>query len=326
MANMRTELTEQLTSLSLAAQQILLKPAATITERETQLTDYNKAVNAIKDARLNSVLLSKIKALQEDLMKFEKEAEAAPRIQELKNELLALKKEEAARVALTNAKLAERESFKAHVRNEFDRIVMEFKRSCLREIQTIYKQAIDTKDAALLPELLKSLAIIAPPATNKFTAKYISDDEKRELMTGITKPDFSQIRTEMIAEANSVFANFDSDIASGQVVDLTEQIAAIEEEQQTNAAINSIAVEVAPQVSAEGKAIKKLLQVNLEETQASATAVIMHFMKNGWPYLKSRAKWSTLTVAQMAEALTRYCTEQQIFKLEGLTITEVEKL
>jgi len=327
LAQMRVNLTKELEALALSAQQVLLTPAVSITEREVQLREHSKAVKAITDARLNSLLTQKIKALQKDLMKFEEDAAGDPRIAELQAELLALKKQEADKVAAANARNLELSQFKAHVQNEYHRIVTEFKAAAWQEIQTMYRMALDTKDPELMTPTCETInSRLAFPITQVFQAKYITNEDKDAIKKQIAKPEFNRIRGDMVQECIKLFSNYESDLAAGTAPVITEA-ADLKADYELSKAINDIAAETVPELSVEGKAVKKLISIEVVETQAFAMAVITHFLKiNGWTWLKGRNKFSTLTVLQMSEALSRYATENSVTHLEGLTLKQVEKL
>lgn len=331
LAAAKNKLVDDLTKLQLAAQAVLLNQVASITDREQQLKDYRAAYKAISDARLSSEVVKKIGALLDQLMQYEKaqDPKANEVYKRLETELLQLKKDEADKVARANAHAAEVAMYKAHIQTQCTNMVADFKARAFREISAMYEQARNTNDPSLESATLATIAAMTFSAPVRFTRVLVTDDEARTISAGIAMPDIATVRAVMTDECKRIFVNLESDIAANVKVDISAMAEAVTKEAEQEAFITEIAASVSvPELAAEGKAIKVTLEVDLQETPECMLAIMTEFLKipGGVNLLRNRTKYSGTTIAQLAAAIGKHCTEKQIMKLPGLTIWKREAL
>ena len=331
MATLKNALVENLTKLSLAAQQVLLNEAKTITEREQQLKDYRAAANAISEARLCSEFLKRLRSVQDELMQYEKQADykTNEKYKTLEAELLQLKKDEQAKAEAAAAHQREAAQYRAHVLNQIEHIVSDFRVRAWQEINVMYKQAIATKDKGLIEPTIATINSMTFIQPVKFNAISLSVEERKEIAASITPPDIAKLRTEMVNEARAIWEQYDHDVAAQITPDLQAKANEVQREAEQNAAINTITAEVTvPEIVPEGKALKKVYSIESVNTQEWFTAVITNFLKypEAASKLKNR-KWSSVTAEQMAAALAALCTDRnKNMNFPGLTVKEEDKL
>lgn len=142
-------------------------------------------------------------------------------------------------------------------------------------------------------------------------------------------PAYSEILLEMPEYIESIFANFDSDLAnataaitfresSDKLFELRES-----EKMQAHQAINKL-VSVSSAAIINAPTIKKNMVVKVVDSEDWAKAVIAEFVIN-MPYLGKyiRVKsWSSLSIGQMADYLGRYTTETGV-AFRNLELVEV---
>lgn len=330
LAAAKNKLVDDLTRLQLAAQGVILKPAGSITEREQQLKDYRAAYKAIQDARLGSDVVKRINELLESFMQYEKaqDPKSNERYKALEQELLNLKKEEQAKAEQAQAKNREIAAYRAHIETSITNMITGFKAAAWREIGVMYEQALQTGDMALEAATIATINSMQLPTPVKYTRVLVSDAEAAEIASKFPRPDISKLREEMVAECRKMFINLESDIAAkmntGKVI-AEQQAQAVEKEAEQTNFIAAISAEVTvPEIVPEGKQFKKKLAIAIEETPEFMIAVITQFLKipNATTLLRTRSKFSSTTVAQMAGAIEKYCNDKQITALPGLKITE----
>lgn len=331
LAAAKNKLVEDLTKLQLAAQAVLIKQAASITEREQQLKDYRAAYKAISEARLSSEVVKKIGDLLDSLMKYEKEQDpkANEVYKKLESELLQIKKDEADKVARANAHATEISMYRAHIQTQCTNMVADFKARAFREISAMYEQARTTNDSSLESATLATIAAMTFSQPVRFTRVLVTDAEAREVSAAITMPDINTVRAVMGDECKRIFSNLEADIAANVKVDIAAMAEAVTKEAEQEAFITEIAASVSvPELQTEGKAIKSTLEVEVQETGSCMLSILTEFLKipGGINLLRNRTKYSGVTVAQLAAAIGKHCTEKQIKNLPGLTIIVKEAL
>lgn len=331
LAAAKNKLVDDLTKLQLAAQAILLNQVASITDREQQLKDYRAAHKAISDARLSSEVVKRIGALLDQLMQYEKaqDPKSNEAYKTLEHELFKLKKDEADKVARANAHASEVAMYRAHIQTQCTNMVADFKARAFREIAAMYEQARTTADATLEAATIATINSMLFSQPVRFTRVLVNDDEARTISATITMPDINTVRAVMVDECKRIFINLESDIAANTKVDITAMAEAVTKEAEQEAFITEISASVSvPELAAEGKAIKVTLEVDLQETAECMLSVMTEFLKipGGVNLLRNRTKYSGTTIAQLAAAIGKHCTEKQIMKLPGLTIVKKEAL
>ena len=330
LAAAKNKLVDDLTRLQLAAQGVILKPAGSITEREQQLKDYRAAYKAIQDARLGSDVVKRLNELLESFMQYEKaqDPKSNEQYKSLEQELLNLKKEEQAKAEQAQAKNREMAAYRAHIETSITNMITGFKAAAWREIGVMHEQALQTGDMALEAATIATINSMQLPTPVKYTRVLVSDAEAAEIASKFPRPDISKLREEMVAECRKMFINLESDIAAkmntGAAI-AEQQAQAVEKEAEQTNFIAAISAEVeVPEIVPEGKQLKKKLAITIEETPEFMIAVLTQFLKipNATTLLRTRSKFSSTTVAQMAGAIEKYCNDKQITALPGLKITE----
>lgn len=330
LAAAKNKLVDDLTRLQLAAQGVILKPAGSITEREQQLKEYRAAHKAIQDARLGSDVVKRLNELLESFMQYEKaqDPKSNEQYKALEQELLNLKKEEQAKAEQAQAKNREMAAYRAHIETSITNMITGFKAAAWREIGVMYDQALKTGDTAIESATIATINEMQLPTPVKYTRVLVNDAEAAEIARQFPRPDVAKLREEMVAECRKMFINLESDIAASMNAGaaITEQQAkAVEKEAEQANFIASISAEVTvPDIVPEGKQLKKKLAITIEETPEFMIAVITQFLKipNAATLLRTRSKFSSTTVAQMAGAIEKHCNDKQITSLPGLQIKE----
>lgn len=335
LAQQKNQLVFDLSKKELAAQSILLPLAqdATYETIDAALAAYRKAHTDMVEYRkpfTNAVSTGII----EPLMAFEKRVD--PKNNQayltLVQRSLALRKVEADKAALVNAKNQEIASFKSHVFNEFSRVVTEWRATIRRGFSHQYQ--IMLKEGTPNPpvkEIKDMMSQIAPPAINRFEAKYLTREEMFEIYEGAQKPDYTQYLKDLYKEVDDLFANYSSDLANAEAaIKHQEDAAKLKELEEASKAKEeqamSTLITTAETVVIDEPKIKKTVQVTVIESEQWAKAVMAAFIVNLpklGKYIRVKS-WSKLSIGQMATYLGQYATESGV-TFTGLELKEVEK-
>ena len=333
MANQKNALTSQLQGLELKAQAILLiSGASTYAEIELALAAFRKAHTEISETRL--AFTSMVDAgIIKPLMAYEKRID--PKGNEayiaLTAKSLTLRKAEAERANTQNLKNQTAASFKAHCANEFYK-AGEYLRSSLRkEISNQYQLHLTQKIAPTLPKIKELLQTIKPQGNSKFITTILSNEELGAIYAELTKPNFEAIYQDAYLVVNTMFANFDSDLANAaaaiahqlEVEQLAEAHATTQMAEEM--AINTL-IATSEAVIIDTPKIKTTLVITVIESEQWAKAIMAAFITNMHhmgKYIKVKS-WSKLTLGQMAEYLGKYSTESG-HQIANLIYTEMEK-
>lgn len=336
LAKEKNRIAFELNNAELNAQSIILKVQQNCEfygPIDAGLAEYRKAHASMVELRkqFTGVIDS---AIVQPLMEFEKRVDPKNNgnYNALLNRSLVLRKAEADKAALTNAKNQEIANFKAHIVNEFSRVVTEYRQMIRREFTNHYELCL--KDKVADPSLEKVKALlkqIMPPSVSKFAARYLGSEELLAIYNESKKPDYEEYYDDLMKEADELFANYSSDLANAEAaIAHQKQQAALKEQEDVKKAheeqaLNTL-IATSETVVIEEPKIKRTVQVTIIESEAWAKAVMAAFIVN-MPHLGKYIrvkKWSNLNVGQMATCLGQYATETGE-KFNGLELTEVEK-
>jgi hypothetical protein len=331
MAVAKNEIVTELKQAELNAQSLLVV-SDNYADIDAALANYRKAHAEMVEVRKG--FTNQIDAgIIQPLMAFEKRVD--PKSNEvylrLSQRSLALRKEEADKVARINQVNQELASFKAHCTNEFFKCAAEYRSQIRAEITKQYEYWLNEGKQPNLEQLASGLEAIPTPAPAKFKPIYITTEQMSEVYNAIHKPDYSSIFEEMVAEMKETFANFDSDLANKSAAIARQhevtQLNTLHEQSQLaeETAINTLIVNAEAVVIAE-PTIKRTYTILTVESEAWAKNVIAGFITN-LPALAKyiRVKsWAKLTIGQMAEYLAKLANDSET-KVNGLTYESIER-
>jgi len=336
LAQEKNRLMFELGRMELSAQNILLRVQGEdvpYSKIDIALAEYRKAFTSLQEIR--KAFTGQIDAgIIQPLMVFEKRVD--PRGNEHYNALssrsLQLRKAEADKAALANAKNQEISSFKAHIANEFSRVVTEYRAIIRREFTGHYQKCLKDKIADPGVEKVKEMLVqIAPPNVSKFNARYLSGEELLQIYNESPKPDYASYYDELMSEVDSLFANYSSDLANAEkAIKHQQDQARLKELEEANKAkeeqaLNTL-IATSETVVIEEPKIKRTVQVTVVESEAWAKNVMASFITNLpklTKYIRVKS-WSKLNIGQMATYLGQYATDEGV-SFPGLSLKEVEK-
>lgn len=336
LATEKNRLTFELGRMELAAQGILLRaqqPGAGYEVIDGALAEYRKSFTGLQELRKG--FTNQIDAgIIQPLMAFEKRVD--PKTNATYNELasrsLQLRKEEANKAAIANAKNMEIATFKAHVVNEFTRVVAEWRTIIRREFTGHYENCLKEKIADPgVPQVKEMLRTIPPPNVAKFRATYLSNEEMLNLYNEIHKPDYESYYNDLMKEVDDLFSNYESDMANTEAaIKHRQQEAALTEIEEANTAkeeqaLNTLIATSETVVIDEPK-IKKSVHVVVIESEVWAVTVMAAFTLHRAKlskYIRVKS-WSKLNIGQMATYLGQYATDEGL-TFPGLELKELEK-
>ena len=336
LATEKNRLMFELGRMELAAQNILLRVQrddAAYEAIDVALAEYRKSYTAISDLR--KTFTNQIDAgIIQPLMAFEKRIDPKNNGQynALASRSLQLRKAEADKATLANAKNQEVASFKAHVVNEFSRVVTEYRAIIRREAAGHYEKCLKDKIPDPGVEKVKEmLRQIAPPNVAKFNARYLSGEELLQIYNDSPKPDYASYYEELMSEVDNLFANYSSDLANAEAaIKHQQEQARLQELEEANKAkeeqaLNTL-IATSETVVIEEPKIKRTVQVTVVESEAWAKSVMASFITNLpklTKYIRVKS-WSKLNIGQMATYLGQYATDEGV-SFPGLSLKEVEK-
>lgn len=333
MATTKNQLTDQLQSLELAAQAILLPVIGSEDHAaiDAALAEYRKAHTAIVDTRkpfTNTIDT----AIVQPLMAFEKRVD--PKVNSEYNMLVAkslqLRKIEADKAAAVNLKNSVIAQFKAHCINEGQRCLTELGNELSRAISAQYKMHLESRLSPELDMIKEKVRAIAPPMMTKFETTVLTAAELQDIYAEIEKPNYDEVYQGAEDLIDRTFANFDSDLANAAEAlkhqQEQAQLAEIEANKKLaeEQAINTLVVH-SEAVVIDTPKIKKTVQIIVVESEQWAKAVMAAFITN-LPHLTKyiRVKsWSKLSIGQMADYLSKFATDEGV-AFNGVELKEVE--
>jgi hypothetical protein len=332
MADAKNEILANLQQSELNAQSMLVVHGSDYKEIDNALAAYRKAYSDMVELR-KSFTNQIDRGIIQPLMAFEKRVDpkANELYQRLERNSLALRKEEADRVARANQINQELASFKAHCTNEFFRCAAEYRASIRREITKQYEYWLNEGTAPDMDKLRKALEMVPVPSVGKFSPVLITKEQMTEVYQGIHKPNYETIFAEMMGELDGTFANFKSDLANKKQAIArqkdAEQLAAIQQQHQVaeETAINTL-IATSEAVVITEPTIKRTYTITVIESEAWAKAVMAGFITH-LPHLAKyiRVKsWSKLSIGQMAEYLAKYANDTNT-QIQGLQYESIER-
>ena len=333
----------------LAAQQALknIHPTGqplTITEREEAVKSYRAIWSSMVEKRrqfTGYIELQLFTQVMEPEKRLDPKSSAA--FTSYAQVTLNMKLDEEKKATAQQAIQQELAQFEAFLKNEYSRVVSEYRIQMYNEIDKMYRiclQADVSLPAEKTPypntrQLKEMLVQIPLGGINRFNRQFASPDQLNQIWSRTPQPNFSILQEEMLKEVDSKFALYANDLAvmrSGGSPSFQEetaqQIQQIQQEASQEMAANTLIAhaESVPVIIPEGKPVKRSLEPVIVETEAYATAVIMNWIKypDSHSYARNR-KWSTLDIAQMATALAKYTGEKAIAGMQGMEFKEVIK-
>lgn len=316
----------------LGLQAILLNSGKTILEREESLKKYRtEHTTMVSDGQAFRKLITE-KVLQESI-EIEKQYDPKTNADytRMQNGLVADKLKQQQDNQATQAKEQERNNYIAHIKNQYEILIADYKKRAVTELYTMYnnflKGKVKTPDVQAIKDVISEMTLGKP---QKFTRQYVTDVEATTIVAAAAKPDFAKLQAEMLKEVDLKFTTYKNDLKAGaqEQVELFGQkhIQEIETEAQQNVAVNTLQAQATPvTVMMEGKALKQSVQIVEEDSEGWAVKVITGFMK--YPLCRGHLrvrKWPNLSVGQMAAALSAYASETGE-RVQGLEYKEVVK-
>ncbi len=336
LAQEKNRLTFELSRMELAAQNILLRVQREDAAHEAidvALAEYRKVFTSLQEMR--KPFTNQIDAgIVQPLMAFEKRVDPKNNGQynALASRSLQLRKAEADKALLANAKNQEIASFKAHIANEFSKVVTEYRAIIRREFTGHYEKCLS--DSVADPDLHKVkelLRQIVPPPVAKFNARYLTGEELLQIYNDSPKPNWQDYYDESMSDMDTLFSNYSSDLANAEAaIKHRKQEAALAEQEEANKAkeeqaLNTL-IATSETVVIEEPKIKRTVQITVVESEAWAKTVMASFITNIpklTKYIRVKS-WSKLSIGQMATYLSQYATDEGV-AYPGLTLKEVEK-
>lgn len=322
--------------------QIVLKDYATITIANVgtlteKLALYRKLHTAIIDSRKEYTQY--LDLVKEQCMKFEKQYDPEDNAEyqgAARHELL-LREQATAAANSTANKNAEKASFIAHVKNEWFRIVDDYRNSLSAIVHQAYTTCLSQKIPAdkIEPAIVAAKAAMKttqPPQMVKYKRMLIPDNEAIEIFNSIAKPDWAAVYKEAIASIEDKFSMYINDLASADAVLQQTTIQFNAEQQQAK---NDLAARQAATVLEESaigsitsmpegfKQITETSCIAIETKNPKWVAKIMAAFLANYEAAFSKLRnsdYSKINIEQMAKAL-----DAASVKVEGINYEEIKK-
>lgn len=336
MANVKEKLEAALQKKELELQAFL--KGTTAVEIEENLENYRAKFKEMEAQRLKFTRVIEDKVIGA-LMQFEKRSspKTNPEFLKLEAKLLELKIKEKEKNAEATTKEQEKILYTAHIKNEYERQVAEFKKAAYHEIYTCYKQALADENAE--PELRVAVARtineIKFVELVRYERKFVTNEEATAIYKTIPSPSVKVLREQMIEELNRVWANYENDKDSNVGVDAEaeEKINEINITKEQTSAINTMIAqsETAKAAIIIGagsgkKKVKEIVEVVEEDTLAWANKIMIAFTNTPQCHMYLKAKIAKkITVGQLAECLAKYA-EVTGKKVAGIKYEEKKTL
>lgn len=335
MALAKNQIAANLTQAELKAQSILLpvsKDSSDYKVIDAACANYRKAHTDMIELRKTFTSLIDTGIVQ-PLMAFEKRVDPKTNAVyiTLQNASLHLRQEETKRVNEGNAKTQEKARFTAHCANEFYRVNEDLRQRIRAEINNQYKIHLEQRISPEIDDIKLLISKMQPTGINKFGVTVLTNDELLEIFTSLKKPEISDVFSEGNACAETLFANFDSDLANAAAaIAYNQQQAALELAESNNnmateMAMNTL-IAASESVVVDTPKIKKTLTITVVESEQWAKSIMAAFiihLQNCSKYIRIKS-WANLSIGQMAEALAKLSTETGI-TYSNITLKDVEK-
>jgi hypothetical protein len=313
----KAELSKRHELKGLKLQELLLNPGTTITEIENTLASYRRVhTEMVTDGQRFRKLIDE-KVLQASLTT---EKEYSPKVSDkyltTDKALTDLKVKANDAAKSTQAKQQEKLNYAAHIKNEYLVVTNELRQAALTEINSMYINYLKGKVQQPDTQAIKNtIAAMKPRAYVKYPCQYLNDDERKEIIATIPRPDFPAITVSLVAEVDAKFASYAHDLKANTVEQVElfaqQEIQDIQDATIIDTAVNKMTAQAqVPEIMIEGKKLKKTVEVVVEGTETWMLNVIGAFLRT--PLCRAHVttrKWENLTVAQMATALGKYASE-----------------
>lgn len=309
----------------------------TALELQTALAEHTRLIKDMPEFRKGfTKYLDKI---VEEMMAPEKDAAKWEVIEKAKARLVQLKLDSEKAANEAAAKTAELANFKAHVTNEYHRLIGDYRVTLNKTINDAYLLALagDLTDDGVVQHVelaRKCLNEVKPGTMTQFMGgayKYHTRDELAPVFTAIPKPDYATALAAAHTNLNEKFSLYWSDKANTEAAAThIKQTAAIEEativeEVTSNSAMTTLLAKAEAVVVPVDTGVKQLTRKKVLTIVSSpewTLKVITAFVAN-WSKCQPEVRvklWENLSVKQMSAALDAAEVE-----VAGLQYTEVVK-
>jgi hypothetical protein len=317
------ELQDLLLKVDISSHTAIDEALATYRKKHSEMVAYRKEFTSIIDTNI-----------VQPLMAFEKRADYKSNEKYVicESTSLKLRKEEKAKADAAAALEAERNSFIAHIKNEFFRLESKFINDLNTQIDTAYNAFLMAKvEKPILSNVEVNMKAVKLDSLNKFNWVLLTPEDCSALYASITPPNYGQILADKIAMLPEIFINYSNDLLDVEAAaERREQEAKLAEIEAAKKVEQEIAVNnyVAQAAVTNVAAPKIKVQVTIEylNTPVWAKTVLMIFLNNfDILSIYVRVKdWSKLSIGQMTDAMAKHASETgETFS--GLLYTEIEK-
>lgn len=334
MAQAKNQIAADLSNAELKAQSILLPvqesqdykaidaASAEYRKAHTDMIEQRKTFTGLVDAGIIQPLMAPEKRVDPKTNLFYIALQAKS---------LELRQEETKKTNEANARQQEKARFTAHCANEFYRVNEDLRIRVRAEIDKQYQLHLASQLRPDVDEIKGHINKIQPTDIRKFGVTTLSNNDLLDMFSGFTKPDIQDIYNEASEYADTLFANFDSDLANADQAiahNAQQQDLFIAEAASTTAqemAMNTL-IAMSEAVVIDGPKIKKTLTIVTVESEQWAKSIMAAFIINlqhCGKYIRVKS-WANLTVGQMANALAQLATETGV-TFSNIVLNEVEK-
>lgn len=232
----------------------------------------------------------------------------------------------------------EKTTFKAHVDNEYFRIAAEYRLLLSAFVTDSYKEALIQKQPldqieAYKASIKKFLTEIQVPKFVAMPLLHLTKEAAMIIFKSVTAYDSKKTLKTYVDSVDETFKTYSQDLANAsKAIVAIEKTAAIEKQEVENSiavetATNNLVSNAATFTSTGGPTITRKYEIEEENNDKWAFAVIAAFSKNA-PIAKTKLRvktWSKLTIGQMADALGKMATEDNTISFSNLTLKEIQK-
>jgi len=234
--------------------------------------------------------------------------------------------------AKANAVNAEKGQYRAFVVNENLRISESYRIALNAVIEGYFKECLEANiESPFMENLWGRMGDVPAPVYMKYTSDVLNRDEKAIIFAEVGAVDKNKIFDDCKETAVLTFSNYAAALKNkaAAIAHMEEnagkaaQQSAAKVAQET--AINTLVI-TSDVAKVEAPRIKVTMEIETEESEAWAKAVMANFMRllpELTKYLRIRS-WGNLSLNQMAAAIAKYSTETGDL-VTGLKYKEVEK-
>jgi len=292
---------------------------------------YDKAYKAMQETRLEYT--NKLKAVLIDpAMAIEKDAATFEGYTKAKDKEFELRKAASEASAKTNAVNAEKGQYKAFVVNENLRISETYRIALNAVIEGYFKECLEANiETPIMGTLWTRMGEVAAPSYGKYASDLLSRDEKATIFAEVGAVDKNKIFEDCKETAVLTFSNYAAALKNkpAAIAHMEENAGKAAQESAAKVAqetaINTLVI-TSDVAKVEAPKIKVTMEIETEESEAWAKAVMANFMRllpELTKHLRIRS-WGNLSLSQMAAAIAKYSTETGDL-VTGLKYREVQK-